>query len=165
MITLEDFNRLEAEQARAAIAHCVALPAWQQALVAARPFASRSELFAQAQRLMVSWQAADLDRALGGHPRIGERAVGSSRAAALSRGEQASLSDSDAATQAALRQGNADYEARFGRVFLIRAKGRSAQAMLTALRQRLTLSPQQELAEALAQLRDITQLRLEETIA
>jgi 2-oxo-4-hydroxy-4-carboxy-5-ureidoimidazoline decarboxylase len=36
-----------------------------------------------------------------------------------------------------LREGNARYEARFGRVFLIRAKGRSGEDILQALERRL----------------------------
>lgn len=59
----------------------------------------------------------------------------------------------------ALRLGNADYEARFGRV-LIRAKGRSVEEILEALRQRLTHSDAEETAVALEQLREITLLRL-----
>ena len=40
--------------------------------------------------------------------------------------EQAEVNADDAATARALKEGNARYEARFDRVFLIRAKGRSA---------------------------------------
>lgn len=51
----------------------------------------------------------------------------------------------------ALREGNARYEARFGRVFLIRAKGRSGEEMLQALTRRLQHTADEEVAEALAQ--------------
>lgn len=63
-----------------------------------------------------------------------------------------------------LREGNARYEARFGRVFLIRAKGRSGEEMLQALTRRLQHTADEEVAEALAQLREITMLRLEGVI-
>ena len=69
----------------------------------------------------------------------------------------------DACAQA-LREGNARYEARFGRVFLIRAKGRSGEEMLQALTRRLQHTADEEVAEALAQLREITMLRLEGVI-
>jgi 2-oxo-4-hydroxy-4-carboxy-5-ureidoimidazoline decarboxylase len=45
-------------------------------------------------------------------------------------------------------------------VFLIRAKGRSGEEILQALTQRLTHNAAQEVASALAQLREITLLRL-----
>jgi hypothetical protein len=41
-------------------------------------------------------------------------------------------------------EGNARYEARFGRVFLIRAKGRSGEEILQALHARLENSDAQE---------------------
>ena len=78
----------------------------------------------------------------------------------MSRQEQAAVNDRDASLIQALTEGNARYEARFGRVFLIRAKGRSGEEILQALTQRLTHNAAQEVACALAQLREITLLRL-----
>jgi 2-oxo-4-hydroxy-4-carboxy-5-ureidoimidazoline decarboxylase len=63
-----------------------------------------------------------------------------------------------------LREGNARYEARFGRVFLIRAKGRSGEDILQALERRLKNTDAQEVQAALEQLREITLLRLEGVI-
>jgi 2-oxo-4-hydroxy-4-carboxy-5-ureidoimidazoline decarboxylase len=83
--------------------------------------------------------------------------------AALSRQEQGAVNESDAALARALREGNARYEARFGRVFLIRAKGRSGEDILQAL-ERLKNSDAQEVQAALEQLREITLLRLEGVI-
>lgn len=50
-MNLASFNALSPEAAQAAIAHCVAIPGWQQALVSARPFLSASALLAEADRL------------------------------------------------------------------------------------------------------------------
>lgn len=157
---LNDFNQASAAQAQAAIAHCVAIPAWQQALVAARPFASLTALYTTAQQLAQAWQGDALQQALSAHPRIGERAQGSSAESALSRQEQSAVNARDAALTQALAEGNAQYEARFGRVFLIRAKGRSGEEMLAALRRRLENDDAQEEQEAIGQLREITLLRL-----
>ena len=55
----------------------------------------------------------------------------------MSRAEQAGVDPSDAAVAAALAEGNRAYEQRFGRVFLIRAAGRSATEILAALTERL----------------------------
>lgn len=63
-----------------------------------------------------------------------------------------------------MREGNARYEARFGRVFLIRAKGRSGEDILQALEGRLKNTNAQEVQAALEQLREITLLRLEGVI-
>ncbi|WP_337021311.1 2-oxo-4-hydroxy-4-carboxy-5-ureidoimidazoline decarboxylase [Pantoea anthophila] len=161
---LTTFNQLPADEALAAIRHCVAIPHWQQSLVAARPFATTDALLTRADTLARQWQQPDLAAALSAHPRIGERARGADKEATLSRGEQSAMQQADHALQQAMQQGNEAYEARFGRVFLIRAKGRSGEEMLAALQRRLQNDDQAEQQEALDQLREITLLRLRETI-
>ena len=164
MIALHDFNHLPHEKALALIHPCVALPGWADALVRWRPYASRDELFSTANALTQNWDEAALAQALSAHPRIGEKPAGSQAEAALSRQEQGAVNEGDAALARALREGNARYEARFGRVFLIRAKGRSGEAILQALTRRLQHTADEEVTEALAQLREITMLRLEGVI-
>lgn len=163
-MNLAAFNALSPEAAQAAIAHCVAIPRWQQALVSARPFVSAAALLEEADRLAQRWDTADLQQALTAHPRIGERAAGAEKEAALSRQEQSAMGDADAALKQVMRDGNQAYEARFGRVFLIRARGRSGEEMLAALQRRLSLDPQTEERETLEQLREITLLRLKESL-
>ncbi|MEB7278496.1 2-oxo-4-hydroxy-4-carboxy-5-ureidoimidazoline decarboxylase [Enterobacter asburiae] len=165
MIALHDFNHLPHEKALALIHPCVALPEWADALVRGRPYASRDELFRTANALTQNWDEAALAQALSAHPRIGEKPAGSQVEAALSRQEQGEVNDRDADLAQALREGNARYEARFGRVFLIRAKGRSGEEILQALHARLENSDAQEVRAALEQLREITLLRLEGVIS
>ncbi|WP_282183050.1 2-oxo-4-hydroxy-4-carboxy-5-ureidoimidazoline decarboxylase [Scandinavium goeteborgense] len=162
---LQQFNAVRPEQASAMIAACVALPEWQQSLVAARPFSSVEQLLETAVALTERWQLAELDRALAAHPRIGDKPKGVSAESAFSRQEQSAVNSHDAALTQALAQGNAEYEARFGRVFLIRAKGRSGEEILSILQQRLNNTEAEEVQEALRQLRQITQLRLEGVFA
>jgi 2-oxo-4-hydroxy-4-carboxy-5-ureidoimidazoline decarboxylase len=161
---LAAFNQLAADEAQAAIRHCVAIPHWQQSLVAARPFASTEALLDTADALARQWQQPELEAALSAHPRIGERASGADKESALSRGEQSAMQQADNALQQAMQKGNEAYEARFGRVFLIRAKGRSGEQMLAELQRRLQNDDITEQQEALDQLREITLLRLKETI-
>ncbi|MDU6434980.1 MAG: 2-oxo-4-hydroxy-4-carboxy-5-ureidoimidazoline decarboxylase, partial [Pantoea sp.] len=70
----------------------------------------------------------------------------------------------DAALKQAMLAGNQAYEARFGRVFLIRARGRSGEEMLAQLQRRLSHDEETETREALQQLREITLLRLKESL-
>src|SRR5690606_28869007 len=103
---------------------------------------------------------AEVDEALAHHPRIGERARGVGSAQDFSRREQASSDADDPALAVAVAAGNAAYEARFGRVFLIRAAGRSRAEILAELERRLANDPGTELAELGEQLRQIAALRL-----
>ena len=165
MIALKHFNQLDNDAAAALIAPCVAIPAWTAALVQGRPYAELPALLNAAREAAQTWGEAELVQALSAHPRIGERPVGQQAHAALSRQEQGAVNTSDARLAQALREGNARYEARFGRVFLIRAKGRSGEAILAALDQRLQNNDAQEVAESLAQLREITLLRREGVVS
>ncbi|SVR61764.1 2-oxo-4-hydroxy-4-carboxy-5-ureidoimidazoline (OHCU) decarboxylase [Klebsiella pneumoniae] len=164
MIALSQFNSLSKDEAAGLLAPCVAIPAWGEMLVSLRPFASRHALLQAARKAMANWGEDELNAALSAHPRIGEKPTGSQVHAALSRQEQSSVDSENERLAQALREGNARYEARFGRVFLIRAKGRSGEEILQALTRRLQHTADEEVAEALAQLREITMLRLEGAI-
>ena len=67
--------------------------------------------------------------------------------------------------QRRLRAGNEAYEERFGRVFLIRAAGRSAEEILAALESRLSNDEDTEQAIVADQLREIALLRLAGAVA
>ena len=73
--------------------------------------------------------------------------------------------DADPAITDAIRAGNAEYESRFNRVFLIRATGRSATEILAELRRRLNNTAEAERAEVVTQLREIALTRLETVLA
>lgn len=164
MIALRQFDRLSHDEAVALLAPCVAIPTWSDTLVSLRPFACREALLQVAREAMADWGENELNAALSAHPRIGEKPTGSQAHATMSRQEQSAVDSDNEKLAQALREGNARYEARFGRVFLIRAKGRSGEEMLQALTRRLQHTADEEVAEALAQLREITMLRLEGAI-
>jgi 2-oxo-4-hydroxy-4-carboxy-5-ureidoimidazoline decarboxylase len=83
----------------------------------------------------------------------------------MSRSEQAGVDPADAEVTEALAAGNRAYEEKFGRVFLIRAAGRTAPEILAALQERLDNSPAQEDVIVAQQLREIALLRLEGVIS
>ena len=68
-------------------------------------------------------------------------------------------------TAARLVAGNAAYEERFGRVFLIRAAGRDADQILGELDRRLQNDDATERAETVDNLRQIALLRLGTALA
>ncbi len=161
---LEEFNILAPAGAAATVAVWAAIPAWVDAVVAARPYPSVDDVHNRANALARAWTDADLDAALAHHPRIGQKAAGPGAEAAASTREQASMTTASASTTEAMAMANADYEARFGRVFLIRAAGRSAEEMLGEARRRLGNDDTAEAAEARDQLRQIALLRLRTTL-
>jgi 2-oxo-4-hydroxy-4-carboxy-5-ureidoimidazoline decarboxylase len=128
---------------------------------AGRPYADVDALLRASDRAVQGLDRDDLAEALAAHPRIGQRAAGSSTEAVWSRQEQAGVGDAQAEVRAALQEGNRAYEERFGHVFLISATGRSAEELLAALRERLGNDPDTEWGVVAEELRKITRLRLE----
>ncbi|SLM61669.1 MULTISPECIES: 2-oxo-4-hydroxy-4-carboxy-5-ureidoimidazoline decarboxylase [Dickeya] len=159
MITLEQFNLLSVSEAVALLTPCVALPGFAKHVTAGRPYGNRAALLAAGLQATQGWQGEELAQALRNHPHIGALAAGVVSPQQQGEGQRETLSLSQA-----LRTANASYESRFGRVFLIRAKGRSGEEILHILHRRLQNNEQQETAEALEQLRQITLLRLESMV-
>jgi len=161
---LSEFNSLDPDTAAQTVAVWATIPGWVDAVVAGRPYASVDALAAYAGELAEVWSRADLDAALAHHPRIGEKPKGSGAEATASRSEQASMQTATDDVATAIAAGNAAYEERFGRVFLIRAAGRSPEEMLAELHRRLGNDDATEAREATAQLAEIALLRLRTSI-
>jgi len=156
---LDHFNSAPAEEAEALLRPCADIQRWVGQIVQERPYANVGEVVAAAEQAARPWTAEEIDAALAHHPRIGERAAGTGTEAGMSRSEQSGV-DQSAETAQRLRAGNEAYEDKFGRVFLIRAAGRSADDILAELERRLGNSPEDELPEVARQLREIAVLRL-----
>jgi 2-oxo-4-hydroxy-4-carboxy-5-ureidoimidazoline decarboxylase len=157
---LDDFNDEPSEQVGEALRACNAAPRFVSEVLAGRPYPDADALVASAEQVARSLSWDEVSVALAAHPRIGDWPEGSSAEARASRQEQSSMTDADAATRAALVEGNRAYEERFGHVFLIRAAGRSPEEMLAELRRRLANEAGAERAEATEQLAQITGLRV-----
>jgi 2-oxo-4-hydroxy-4-carboxy-5-ureidoimidazoline decarboxylase len=157
------FNDLPDDDARALLLGCLSVPRWAEEVLAGRPYVDRLDLIDAADAAARQLTDEDLEAALSGHPRIGERAEAGHNAAA-SAGEQAGVDASAGDTAARLAAGNTAYEQRFGHVFLIRAAGRDADQVLAELDRRLANDDEAERAETVDNLRQIAILRLEKAI-
>ncbi|MFB9787529.1 2-oxo-4-hydroxy-4-carboxy-5-ureidoimidazoline decarboxylase [Microbacterium testaceum] len=162
---LSDFNAADDAEAVAVARVWADVPGWVDAVVAGRPYASVDALAAYAGDLAAAWSPADLEAALHAHPRIGAKVSGDGAEAAASRREQGSMTSAADDDVAAIAAGNAAYEERFGRVFLIRAAGRTPSEMRAELERRLGNDPDAETIEATRQLAEIALLRLRTTFA
>jgi 2-oxo-4-hydroxy-4-carboxy-5-ureidoimidazoline decarboxylase len=158
---LADWNSLDAIAAAAAILPCNGSHAWASKVAALRPFYTPEALFDASDQVWLALPEHDWQQAFDAHPRIGERRAkaATSRSLDWSSAEQ-SAANPDAATQAELAEANREYEAKFGRIFIVCATGRTAAEMLSILRERLSNDARAEMLEAAEQQRQITQLRL-----
>jgi 2-oxo-4-hydroxy-4-carboxy-5-ureidoimidazoline decarboxylase len=137
---------------------CCSAPGWARRVAGLRPFGSVDDLLATADAAWAAREPGELEAAMAGHPRIGERGL-----SAQSRQEQSGVG-SDAATIQALQEANAAYEDRFGHVFLICATGRGPDEILAELRRRMAHDPATELEVAAAEIGKINALRLRKLV-
>lgn len=162
---LDEFNTADPDAAAAVARVWADVPGWVNAVVSGRPYPSVAALADYAGALAAQWTPSDLESALAHHPRIGARVSGQSAEASASRREQASMATAGDEVAAAIAAGNAAYEQRFGRVFLIRAAGRTPAEMHAELQRRLGNDSAVETVEATGQLAEIALLRLRDTFA
>jgi 2-oxo-4-hydroxy-4-carboxy-5-ureidoimidazoline decarboxylase len=139
---------------------CCAAEAWLSRMSLGRPFASAKAALDLSDEVVLGLDDTGLAQALEAHARIGERRLGSTTEDRWSRSEQAGALAVDADVQRRLADGNRRYEQRFGRVFLVRAAGRTAEEMLAALDRRLTHDDDTEAAVVRRELAEIVRLRL-----
>ncbi len=154
MSALDGFNEADTDTLRPRLLALTAAPGWADPLLAGRPFGNTAQLLATSDALVLGLDESQVDAALSGHPRIGERG------SAQSTREQAGMSAADESIRSAMAEGNAAYEERFGRIYLVAAAGRSAGELLGLLRQRLDNDPVTELGVVRGELARITRLRL-----
>jgi 2-oxo-4-hydroxy-4-carboxy-5-ureidoimidazoline decarboxylase len=159
--TLENWNRTDQETAMQTILPCNGSRAWATLVAYNRPFATPEALFSVSDRVWRSLPEDDWQQAFDSHPRIGEKHAQAATSQSLQwSAKEQSAATATADTTTALADGNRAYEARFGRIFIIRATGKTAPQILGELQRRLNNDPATELHEAAEQQRQITQLRL-----
>lgn len=157
-MTLDRLNALPPDAAKDELQRCCGSDRWVAAMTERRPFRGPHELYRVAEEVWWSLEPADWLEAFSHHPRIGERAAG------WAKDEQAGVGAASRATLSALAVLNADYERKFGHVFLICATGKSADEMLGEVRRRLANDVAPELRIAAAEQAKITRLRLEKLL-
>lgn len=166
-MTIEELNRLSEPEAQAVLERCCGASAWVTAMCGARPFAGRDDLMAKADAAASRLTREDWLEAFGHHPRIGDLDALRARfasTAAWAAGEQRGAAGAPDDVLRALAEGNREYEARFGYIFIVCATGKRADEMLAMLRERMDNPPGRELGIAVEEQMKITRIRLEKLL-
>ncbi|WP_182546165.1 2-oxo-4-hydroxy-4-carboxy-5-ureidoimidazoline decarboxylase [Halosaccharopolyspora lacisalsi] len=143
---------------------CLDIQRWANEIADRRPFADAGELHEAADAAAPGLTPEEIHTALAAHPRIGQRSEGDDTSSSWSRSEQSGVDPADADLTTALREGNEEYERRFGHVYLVCASGRSGAELLRILRSRLDNDRDTELDIVAEELREIARLRLARVI-
>ncbi|ADW69893.1 2-oxo-4-hydroxy-4-carboxy-5-ureidoimidazoline decarboxylase [Granulicella tundricola] len=159
---LARWNEMDEVSAEAEVLPCNGSTAWAQGLAHGRPYADETAVYAASEKVWLGLTQDDWLAAFATHPRIGEKhAAASAKALAWSSSEQREAMAGEAYEAELLAEGNREYEAKFGRTFLICASGRSKREILEMLKARMSSTEEEEMNEAAEQQKQITRLRLQ----
>ena len=162
-MTLTELNKADSESAGLFFRQCCTSSMWAEQMVSGRPYRDRSHLRDYADYCWGLLSESDYLEAFEGHPKIGDieslkkKFKGSQD---IARNEQSSVAEANIETLERLSTGNAEYEKKFGFIFIVFASGKSAEEMLNILEGRIDNSRIEEIATAAEQQRLIFQLRL-----
>ena len=154
-MTLHELNVAAAETAHRALLSCCGSIVWAEQMIARRPFESVKHLQDASEAIWCSLSRADWLEAFAAHPRIGERS-----SSKWSAQEQQGVSGSRADVVTAIGKMNAEYERKFGYIFLVCATGKFANEIRSLIEARMTNDPATELRIAAAEQAKIMHLRL-----
>ncbi|MEU7765942.1 2-oxo-4-hydroxy-4-carboxy-5-ureidoimidazoline decarboxylase [Nocardia sp. NPDC049190] len=152
---LAAFDAMPEDVAYKVLLACCSSPGVARSLVAGRPYPSIRVFFDAADAAVARLPESEIDLALAGHPRIGERADSLDSAR-----EQAEVTTATDDVRTALAKGNHAYEERFGHIYLVCATGKSAEELLALLTDRLRNTPEVERRVVRAELAKINRIRL-----
>ena len=165
--SLSQLNTLSDEDAKMAFSNCCTSQAWNDGMVAARPFISLEQCHEIALSVWAGLGEQDFLQAFEGHPKIGDVTSLREKYAhtkKLASGEQSSVDEASEEVIQALSAGNTAYEEKNGFIFIVCATGKSAAEMLELLNQRLPNDRSEELKNAAAEQAKITAIRINKLI-
>jgi OHCU decarboxylase len=165
-LTLAEFNALPATHAEALLMDCCGSPRWAAGVASRRPYATGDALHKAADSIWWKLDRADWLEAFSHHPQIGDKPAGGSESARRwAAGEQAGASAASEDVKARLARANRAYFEKFGYIYIVCATGKSAEAMLAILNQRLQNDAPSEISIAAEQQRLITRIRVDKLLS
>jgi 2-oxo-4-hydroxy-4-carboxy-5-ureidoimidazoline decarboxylase len=166
-MTLHELNTLPVQQLKDELMKCCGSSAWVNKMLPFFPADDLVELLEDAEEQWWKCSEADWKEAFTHHPKIGDIDSLKKKFASTAQwaaGEQSGAASASPKTIEALAEGNAEYEKKFGYIFIVCATGKSAEEMLALLQERLQNDPKEEIEIAADEQSKITKLRLEKLV-
>ena len=145
---------------------CCGSARWAASVASRRPFTTLEALYKASDAIWWNLERGDWLEAFSRHPQIGDKpATGSESARNWAEGEQSGARAATDDVKARLARANRAYLDKFGYIYIVCATGKSAEAILAILNQRLQNDLASELSIAAEQQRLITRIRLDKLLA
>ena len=160
-------NALSEPALQAVLLTCCGSYKWVHTMIKSRPYDSLYSLQKKSEHAFDKLKPEDWLEAFRAHPRIGEKKAAQAtghQAASWAAGEQARMADADEKTLESIARVNAEYEKKFGFIYIVCATGKSSVELLRIAEDRLKNQLDDELLRAAEEQRKITALRLEKLV-
>lgn len=167
-MNLSELNKLNVEDLKKHLQTCCGSSNWITQLMQKLPFSDEMSLIKNVEKIWYDrCTQSDWFEAFTHHPKIGDVKSLQEKFAAtqhLAGNEQSGVNTATQETIESLARTNADYEAKFGFIFIICATGKSAEEMLRLMEDRLKNSYEEELHIAMGEQHKITIIRLKKLL-
>jgi OHCU decarboxylase len=164
---LKEINALSSDEAESELLKCCGSTLWARRMAEARPFPDLQEMMMRADSIWWALEKEDWLEAFSRHPKIGEKESEREQdreARNWSEEEQSGTHSADEETQRALMYANREYAQKFGYIYIICATGKTADEMLSILKERLHNDADKEIRIAAEEQLKITHLRLQKLL-
>lgn len=168
MDDLRKLNTLSESEARDAFARCCGAKAWVEQMLSRLPFQHHEALYDASTEAFSKFKKEDWLEAFSHHPKIGGKDKLREKFASTRKWAEGEQSGAAAASEAVLDELarlNEQYLQKFGIIFIVCATGKSAEEMLTILKERIDHDLPVEMCKAAGEQAKITKLRLEKLLA
>ncbi len=162
-MNLSQLNQLPQVELIQVLSQCCGASQWVKAMAHFQPYANKELLHEISDTIWSELDDEDYLEAFTHHPMIGDLTALKKKFAGTAKWagqEQSGSNTASESTLRALQQGNQDYLAKFGFIFIVCATGKSAAQMLAMLNDRLANDPVTEISIAAEEQNKITHLRL-----
>ncbi|MGH8870641.1 MAG: allantoicase [Acidimicrobiia bacterium] len=153
-LRIKYLNSLFDDEARVFFHAACSATRWVEAMTASRPFPDVESVISTAKEVFGELGGEDWLEAFAGHPRIGEEGDN------VANREQAGTTGAEESVLAELAEVNRRYEQATGFTYIVYATGKTAAEVLDIARSRLGNTREEEIRNAAAEQKAITETRL-----
>lgn len=159
-------NELSLNEAKELFEKCCGASKWVNEMLSSS-FDSEEDLILKSENIWYSLDRKDWIEAFSHHPKIGD--INSLKEKFSSTGniaekEQSGVRDASPEILNELAKYNEDYEKKFGYIFIVCATDKSAEEMLSLIKQRINNDSNTEIRIAMEEQNKITKLRLKKLL-
>ena len=158
-----EINSVSNEILSLALTNCCGSSSWVKKMIHSKPFKDENDLLEKAELNWFSCKKQDCLEAFSHHPKIGDidslkKKFQSTKIIALQ--EQKEVDHASSVVLKELAENNKLYEKKFGYIFIVCATGKTAEEMLSLLKERMNNNSEKEIKNAMKEQNKITQIRL-----